>query len=171
MSRISWPVIRIKFYHPGIQHIEIRKTSKRTVSKLCIRERVEFLPTVGFCQETLYFSRSFQVVLFCCNDITLRKLCSEQDFYFSPYWYTLTLHNSFQHTVQFTAVLNKWIQTVGPAASYECLAQALQHPILGKSELATKYCHSFSGTGESRFCVAQFTDYPSVKRNLSEPHT
>ena len=153
MSRISWPAIRIKFYHPGIQHTEIRKTSKRTVSKLCIRERVEFLPTVGFCQATLYFSRSFQALLFCCNAITLRKLCSEQ------------------HTVQFTAVLLKWKQTVGPAASYECLAQALQHPILGKSELATKYCHSFRDTGESGFCVTQYTDYPSVKRSLSEPHT
>ena len=151
VSRISWPIIRVKFYHPGIQHTEIRKTSKRTVSKLCIRERVEFLPTVGFCQETLYFSRSFQAVLFCCNAITLRKLCSEQGFYLSPY--TLTLHNSFQHPVQFTAVLLKWKQKDGPAASYECLAQALQHPILGKSELATKYCHLSRETGESGFCV------------------
>ena len=53
-------------------------------------------------------------------------------------------------------MLLKWKQKDGPAASYEYLAQALQHPILGKSELATKYCHSFRETGESRFCVTQF---------------
>ena len=124
------------------------KTSERTVSQLCIHERVEFLPTVGFCQETLYFSRSFQAVVFRCNAITLRKLCSEQGFYLAPY--TLTPHSSFQHFVQFTAVLKEWIQTVGPAASYECLAQALQHPIVRRSELATKYCHECIETGENR---------------------
>ena len=123
------------------------KTSKRTVSQLCIHEQVEFLPTVGFCQETLYFSRSFQAVLFRCNAIILRKLCSEQGSYLAPY--TLTPHNSFQHFVQFTAVLKKWIQTVGPAASYGCLAQALQHPIIGRSELATKCCHECIETGEN----------------------
>ena len=169
MSRISWPVIDhiLPSRHSTYRNVEDVQTYCQ--STICICERVEFLPTVGFCQETLYFSRSFQAVLFRCNAITLRKLCSEQGFNLAPY--TLTLNSSFQHTVQFTAVLNKWIQTVGPAASYECLAQALQHPIVGKSELATKYCHSFREKGESRFCVTQFTDYPSVKRSLSEPHT
>ncbi|CAH3020065.1 unnamed protein product [Porites evermanni] len=45
------------------------------------------------------------------------------------------------------AVLKKWIQTAGPAASYKCLAQALQHPIVRRSELATKYCHERIDTG------------------------
>ena len=154
MSRISWPVIdQILPWsrYSTFKNVEDIQTYSQSTMHPWTSRIIFYLP-LDFAKKLLCFSRSFQAVLFRCNAIIL------------------TLHNSFQHTVQFTAVLKKWIQTVGPAASYGCLAKALQHPIVRRSELATKYCHSFRETGESKFCLTQFTDYPSVKRSLSEPH-
>ncbi|KAL9972489.1 hypothetical protein ACROYT_G018801 [Oculina patagonica] len=37
-------------------------------------------------------------------------------------------------------VLRRWTEVFGSAATYESLARALQHPIVGRGELAVKYC-------------------------------
>ncbi|XP_078371994.1 uncharacterized protein LOC144655584 isoform X1 [Oculina patagonica] len=37
-------------------------------------------------------------------------------------------------------VLRRWTEVFGSAATYESLARALQHPIVGRAELAVKYC-------------------------------
>ena len=37
-------------------------------------------------------------------------------------------------------VLRRWTEVSGSAATYESLARALQHPIVGRGDLAVKYC-------------------------------
>ena len=37
-------------------------------------------------------------------------------------------------------VLIRWTEVFGSEASDECLARALQHPIVGRGDLAVKYC-------------------------------
>ena len=37
-------------------------------------------------------------------------------------------------------VLRNWTEAFGSAATYQCLARALQHPIVGLPRLAVKYC-------------------------------
>ena len=46
-------------------------------------------------------------------------------------------------TLTFTtaAVLHMWTEKWGSEATYERLAQALQHPAVKHSNLAAKYCH------------------------------
>lgn len=38
------------------------------------------------------------------------------------------------------SVLRRWSEVFGSAATYECLARALQHPMVGRGKLAVKYC-------------------------------
>ena len=38
------------------------------------------------------------------------------------------------------SVLKRWTEGFGLAATYECLARALQHPMVGRGKLAVKYC-------------------------------
>jgi len=37
-------------------------------------------------------------------------------------------------------VLKRWTEVFGSTATYECLARALRHPIVGRGNLAVKYC-------------------------------
>jgi len=37
-------------------------------------------------------------------------------------------------------VLKTWKEAFGSSATYEGLARALQHPVVGRSDLAVKYC-------------------------------
>ena len=37
-------------------------------------------------------------------------------------------------------VLKRWTEGFGSAATYEFLARALQHPVVGRGKLAVKYC-------------------------------
>ena len=39
------------------------------------------------------------------------------------------------------SVLRRWTEVFGSAATYESLGRALQHPIVGRGELAVKYCN------------------------------
>lgn len=41
------------------------------------------------------------------------------------------------------SVLRRWTEVFGSAATYECLARALQHPMVGRGKLALKYCGVF----------------------------
>lgn len=61
-------------------------------------------------------------------------------------------------------VLRKWKQAFGSAATYQCLARALKHPVVGRSSLAVKYCgvHACEDTGEGG------EDSYSKKRTSSE---
>ena len=43
------------------------------------------------------------------------------------------------------SVLKRWTEVFGSAATYECLARALQHPIVGRGKLAVKYCGVIPG--------------------------
>ena len=38
------------------------------------------------------------------------------------------------------SVLKRWTEVSGSSATHECLARALRHPIVGKGNLAVKYC-------------------------------
>ena len=38
------------------------------------------------------------------------------------------------------SVLKRWTERFGSAATYECLARALRHPMVGRGKLAAKYC-------------------------------
>jgi len=37
-------------------------------------------------------------------------------------------------------VLKRWKEVLGKEATYECLARALQHPMVGKKNLTVKFC-------------------------------
>ena len=50
-------------------------------------------------------------------------------------------------------MLKQWKQTCGNSATYECLARALQHRTVGRSDLAAKYCEICRDTSVGKICA------------------
>ena len=48
------------------------------------------------------------------------------------------------------SVLKRWREVCGSAATYDCLARALQHPMVGLGRLAVKYCGVCSDSHQGR---------------------
>lgn len=51
------------------------------------------------------------------------------------------------------SVLKRWTEVFGSAATYECLARALQHPMVGRGKLAEKYCGVCRDSHQGRQCM------------------
>ena len=47
-------------------------------------------------------------------------------------------------------VLRRWTEVFGSAATYESLARSLLHPIVGRGELAAKYCDVCRDANQSK---------------------
>jgi len=63
-------------------------------------------------------------------------------------------------------VLRNWRQACGNSATYECLAQALEDPTVGRSDLAAKYCEICRDTSVDSTALVQPLSHKSGTPSL-----